>query len=151
MNHVNQFLSRPLVVVVIFLAIAFYPMFISIYVFLPLLVGTMGYILILGIEKERMLYVMMALVYFLNLEANLSLPFFLTIIATLLIYVLFDNNLTFIRNCNLCRPVIYVVMIDIFYLGSLLAYDFIFQASSVVLDTILLYSLIVDMLVVVML
>ncbi|MEA1879323.1 MAG: hypothetical protein U9N11_01585 [Campylobacterota bacterium] len=151
MNNINQFFSRPLVVVVVFLAIALYPMFISIYVFLPLLVGTMGYILILGIEKERMLYVMMALVYFLNLEANLSLPFFLTIISTLLTYVLFDNNLTFIRNCNLCRPVIYVLMIDIFYLGSLLAYDFIFQASSVGLDSILLYSLVVDMLLVVML
>lgn len=151
MNRINQFVSRPLVVVLIFLAIALYPMFISIYVFLPLLVGTMGYILILGIEKERMLYVVMALVYFLNLEVNLSLPFFLTIIVTLLVYILFDNNLTFIKNCHVCRPVIYVLIIDIFYLGSLLAYDFIFQTSSVGLDTILLYSLIVDMLLVVML
>lgn len=151
MNRINQFVSRPLVVVLIFLVIALYPMFISIYVFLPLLVGTMGYILILGIEKERMLYVVMALVYFLNLEVNLSLPFFLTIIVTLLVYILFDNNLTFIKNCHVCRPVIYVLIIDIFYLGSLLAYDFIFQTSSVGLDTILLYSLIVDMLLVVML
>jgi hypothetical protein len=42
-------------------------------------------------------------------------------------------------------------MIDLVYLGSLLAYDFVFQTENIVLDDILLYPLVVDLLVAVML
>jgi hypothetical protein len=135
----------------VLLFIAFYPMLISIYVFLPLLIGIMGYILISGIEEGKLHYVLIAIVYFVNLEVNLSLPFFLTIISSLLVYVLFYHNLTHFRKCQICKPVLSVILIDACYLGLLLVYDFIFQSVSVVLDTILLYSLIVDILVVVIL
>ncbi|UFH58015.1 hypothetical protein [Sulfurovum mangrovi] len=131
--------------------IIFYPMLISIYVFLPLLIGVMGYLLILGIEKEKKSYVFAALVYFINLEINLSLPFFLTIISSLLIYVLFFHSLLHFRKCKLCTPIITVILLDFFYLGSLLAYDFIFQDTTIMLDNILLYSLVIDLLIVVVL
>ena len=131
------------------LFIAFYPMLISIYVFLPLFIGLMGYMLIMGIEKGRLTYILVALVYFVNLEANLSLPFFLTLIATLLVYVLFYHNLGFFRRCQICAPVITVFLIDILYLAMILGYDFVFQTQSIILDKILLYSLIVDILIVV--
>lgn len=131
--------------------VIFYPMLISIYVFLPLLIGVMGYLLILGIENEKKSYIFMALVYFINLEINLSLPFFLTIISSLLIYVLFFQSLLHFRKCKVCIPVITVTLLDFFYLGSLLAYDFIFQETTIMLDNILLYSLVIDLLIVVIL
>ena len=131
--------------------IIFYPMLISIYVFLPLLIGVMGYLLILGIEQEKKSYIFAALVYFINLEINLSLPFFLTIISSLLIYVLFFHSLLHFRKCKLCTPIITVILLDFFYLGSLLAYDFIFQDTTIMLDNILLYSLVIDLLIVVVL
>jgi hypothetical protein len=131
--------------------IIFYPMLISIYVFLPLLIGVMGYLLILGIEKEQKSYIFMALVYFVNLEINLSLPFFLTIISSLVIYVLFFQSLLHFRQCKVCTPIITVILLDFFYLGSLMVYDFIFQETTIMLDNILLYSLVIDLLIVVIL
>jgi hypothetical protein len=143
--------QRPLIWLLLILFVIFYPMLISIYVFLPLFIGLIGYMLIVGIEKERWRYILVASIYFVNLEANLSLPFFLTLIATLLVYVLFYHHLRYFRRCVVCVPMIIVFLIDLFYLLLILGYDFIFQTQSIVLDTILLYSLIADMLMVVIL
>lgn len=151
MDKVYYFLHRPFLWIAILIFIAFYPMLISIYVFLPLLIGIMGYVMIMGIEEGKLHYILIAMIYFINLEVNLSLLFFLTIISTLLMYVLFYHNLTHFRSCHICKPILSVILIDLVYLGLLLAYDFIFQSSSIVLDNILLYSLVVDILVVVIL
>lgn len=151
MDKVYYFLHRPFLWIAILIFIAFYPMLISIYVFLPLLIGIMGYVMIMGIEEGKLHYILIAMIYFINLEVNLSLLFFLTIISTLLMYVLFYHNLTHFRSCQICKPILSVILIDLVYLGLLLAYDFIFQSSSIVLDNILLYSLVVDILVVVIL
>ena len=128
-----------------------YPMLISIYVFLPLLVGAMGYMLVQGVDRGKTPFILLAGFYMINLEVNLSLPIFLTIISTLLFYVIFYPYFKHFRKCRLCRPLLSVVVLDLTYLGCLFAYDFIFQTQSIVLDEILLYSLIVDMLVVVIL
>jgi len=131
--------------------ILFYPMLISIYVFLPLLIGGMGYILVEGIEREKPYYILLAFVYMLNLEINLSLPMFLILIISLLFYLTIYPYLLHFRRCQVCRPLISVFFLDIIYLGSLFFYDFIFQVDTIVWDKILLYSLIVDMLVAVIL
>ena len=151
MEVLFQSLNRPFIWLSIIAFIVFYPMLISIYVFLPLLIGVMGYIMILGIEKGKLHYIIFALIYFINLEVNLSLPLFLSTISTLLMYVFFYHNLTHFRSCQICKPILSVLLLDFLYLGCILSYDFIFQTSSIVLDTILLYSLIVDVLVVVIL
>ncbi len=132
------------------LFVAFYPMLISIYVFLPLLIGLMGYLMVYGIKKEQWSYVLVSFVYLINLEANLSLPFFLTIIAILLVYVLFYHNFAYFLNCIICTPAITVFLVDLLYTVIILGYDFVFQTESIIFDTILLYSLIVDLLIVVM-
>lgn len=129
----------------------FYPMLISIYVFLPLLVGAVGYMLVQGLERDSTSFILLSIIYMLNLEVNLSLPIFLIIISTLLFYVTLYPYLQHFRKCKLCRPLISVVLLDMMYLCCLFFYDFIFQTQSIVLDDILLYSLIVDMLVVVIL
>jgi len=131
--------------------IFFYPMLISIYVFLPLLIGAMGYMLVQGLERKKSSFILLAIVYMMNLEVNLSLPIFLTVISTLLFYVLVYPTLKHFRRCKICGPLLSVLFLDIIYLGCLFSYDFIFQTQSIVLDKILLYSLIVDMLIVVIL
>ena len=150
MNMIYSVLRIPLLWSLALAFVIFYPMLISIYVFLPLLVGVMGYVLLLGIETNRFSYLMIPLVYFINLEVNLSLPYFLTIIAALLVYVLVFRHLDMFRKCNICRPILSVILMDLIYLGLLVSYDYIFGTSSIVLDNILLYSLIVDLLVVVL-
>ncbi len=131
--------------------IFFYPMLISIYVFLPLLIGAMGYMLVQGLERGKTPFILLAIVYMINLEVNLSLPVFLIIISTLLFYVIVYPYFKHFRKCQICRPLLSVVVLDIMYIGSLFTYDFIFQTQSIILDDILLYTLIVDMLVVVIL
>jgi len=131
--------------------IFFYPMLISIYVFLPLLIGAMGYMLIQGLEEERAPFILLAIVYLVNLEVNLSLPLFLAVISSLLFYLLLYPSLKHFRRCIICRALLSVFFLDLMYLGCLFSYDFIFQTQSIILDEILLYSLIVDMLVVVIL
>jgi hypothetical protein len=135
----------------VLLFVIFYPMLISIYVFLPLFIGSMSYILILGIEKEKTSYIIFSSLYLINLEVNLSLPLFLTIISSFIFYVTLFLYLQHFRQCKLCKPLISVVILDLFYLGALFAFDFIFQVQSIELDIILLYTLIVDMLIVVLL
>ena len=151
MDKLNRSLYRPFIWLSVLLFIVFYPMLISIYVFLPLLIGVMGYVLIQGIEKGKTRYIFVAVIYFINLEVNLSLPFFLIFISSLLVYVLFYHSLLYFRKCRICRPILSVMLINAVYLGSLLSYDFIFQTNSIVLDNILLYSLIIDLLIVVIL
>jgi len=128
-----------------------YPMLISIYVFLPLMIGAMGYMLIQGLEEERTAFILLAIFYLVNLEVNLSLPLFLTVISSLLFYLLLYPSIKHFRRCIICRALVSVVFLDLMYLGCLFTYDFIFQTQSIILDEILLYSLIVDMLVVVIL
>jgi hypothetical protein len=151
MDKLNRSLYFSFIWLSVLLFIVFYPMLISIYVFLPLLIGVMGYVFIQGIEKGKTRYIFVAIIYFINLEVNLSLPFFLIFISSLLVYVLFYHSLLYFHKCKICRPVLSVLLIDAVYLGSLLSYDFIFQTNSIVLDNILLYSLIVDLLIVVIL
>jgi len=131
--------------------VLFYPMLISFYVFLPLFVGVMGYIFIEGVDKGKWIYIFLSLLYFINLEVNLSLPFFLILISVLIVYMFFFNTLAHLKKCKVCIPLINVFLIDVIYLGILLAYDFIFGTKSIVLDSILLYSLIIDLIMAVLL
>jgi len=142
-------LRSPIFWILVSIFVAFYPMLISIYVFLPLLIGTMGYIFLKGIETGKFRYIFITIVYFINLEVNLSLPFFLTIVASLLVYNTLYEHLSYFRTCQICKSIFSVIFIDVVYLALILSYDFIFNISSVVLDNILFYTLIVDILVVV--
>jgi len=148
---VVKFMMKLFFILLIAAFVLFYPMLISFYVFLPLLIGVMGYIFIEGIDQGKWLYIFLSLVYFSNLEVNLSLPFFLILISVLIVYMFFYGTLSHLKKCKICIPILTVLLIDTIYLGVLLSYDFVFGSSSIVLDTILLYSLIVDLIVVVVL
>ena len=151
MNAFFNSFYRPFKWIAILLFVIIYPMLVSVYVFLPLFIGIAGYFFIRGITESRIQYLFIVIIYVVNLEVNLSLPLFLMIISFLLVYIFFYQNLTYFRRCRACRPILSAILVDIVYLGMLLSYDFIFQTSSVVLDSLLFYSLIVDILVVVIL
>ena len=147
MNSMTRFLHKLILWTLIIMFVLFYPMLISIYVFLPLFIGIMGYVLILGIERGKWSYMVVSLFYLINMDINLSLPFFLVSIAILFVYVFFYPHFVHFRKCKVCTPFLTVLMIDLVYLAFLLAYDFVFQTENIILDDILLYPLVVDLLV----
>lgn len=151
MRTKHHLLKRFLIWTVMILFVLFYPMMISIYVFLPLFIGVAGYMLIVGVERGKISYMLFSLLYLINMDLNLSLPFLLDLIAILFVYVVLYPYLTHFRRCHVCTPFLTVLMIDLVYLGTLLLYDFVFQTENIVLDDILLYPLIVDLLVAVVL
>jgi len=136
----------PWVIVVFF--ILFYPMLISIYVFIPLMIGFMGYVLLLGIDRPRAIYILISLIYLINLEVNLSLPLFLTTATVILFYLTIYPRIIIFKKCRVCIPLLSVAFIDLIYIILLLSYDLIFGESSIVIDQLLIYSFIADMLMV---
>jgi hypothetical protein len=95
-----------------------------------------------------MSYVVVGLVYLINLEVNLSLPLFLTILTAVLYYITIYPHLHVFKKCKVCIPLLSVMFIDLIYFIMLLGFDMIFGESSIVIDQLLFYSLIADMLVV---
>jgi len=151
MGTKDHTLRRFLVWVFIVLFVLFYPMLISIYVFLPLFIGVAGYMLIVGVDRGKVSYIVLSLLYMINMDVNLSLPFFLLSTSILFVYILIYPRFNHFRRCKVCRPILTVMTVDFIYLGFLLLYDFVFQTENIVLDDILLYPLIVDLIVAVML
>ena len=121
-----------------------YPMLISIYVFLPLFIGYAGWLLVRGIEGEGVGYILIPLVYLVNLEINLSLPLMLVVIAVLLYYLTLYERVRVLRKCRVCVAVISVISIDVYYLGILMMYDLLMDTSSIAVDSLLWYSLLAD-------
>ncbi|WP_457607649.1 hypothetical protein [Nitratifractor sp.] len=131
--------------------IVFYPMLVSIYVTLPLFIGVAGYLVLRGIEEHRWSVLIAAVLYLLNLEINLSLPLLMTLLDVLLYYLLFFPTVQLLKRCPLCMAILSVVLIDLFYFGLILGYDFIFESHSIEVNSLLLYSLVMDIVVVVFL
>jgi len=147
----KEFISSISIILPWFIAImfvTFYPMLISIYVFIPLMIGFMGYVLLLGIDRPRNIYMLFGATYLINLDINLSLPLFLSIVVVIIFYLTIYPKLIVFKKFRWTIPLLSVIFIDLIYIILLLGYDFIFSESSIVLDKLLLYSFIVDMLMV---
>ena len=132
------------------LFVILYPMLISIYVFLPMFVGFAGWVLLRGIEGEGIAYIVVPLVYLINLDINLSLPLMLAVFATLVYYLTLYERITLLKRCKICVAVLSVVLIDVYYLGALMAYDLLMDTGSIVIDKLLVYSLVADIVLAVM-
>jgi len=124
--------------------ILFYPMLVSIYVTLPLFIGFAGYLMLQGIEGKGWRYILFPLLYLLNLEVNLSLPMFLSVLAVLIYRIFVYPSVLFLKRCPLCVALISVLSIDLLYFGLILGYDFIFDTRSIEVNPLLLYSLSMD-------
>jgi hypothetical protein len=121
-----------------------YPMLISIYVFLPLFVGFSGWMIIRGVDGAGVMYIVIPLIYLVNLEINLSLPLLMVVFATLFYYLALYKRVLIFKRCKFCVASLSVISIDLLYLGSLMLYDLLMDTSSIVIDKLLWYSLIAD-------
>jgi len=121
-----------------------YPMLISIYVVLPLFVGFSGLMFIKGLEEENYWFIAFSFVYALNLEINLSLPLLLILISILFFYFFIKPKLAFLKLCKVCVYIVSVFLINVIYFVFLGAYDFATGQSSVNYDSLLLFSLLYD-------
>lgn len=130
--------------------VIFYPILISMYVYLPLFIGFAGYMIIWGIDGHGVRYIWFPMIYLLNLEANLSLPIFLSLMAILLFYLTLYEKVRYFKRCSVCVGLLSVVAINVYYLVLLLGYDFMFDTTSIFVDSLLLYSLIFDLIFVVL-
>ncbi len=131
--------------------VVLYPIMISMYVYLPLFIGFAGYMVIWGIDGHGVRYIWFPLLYLLNLEANLSLPMFLSLFAILLFYLTLYGKIRYFKRCTVCVGLLSVVAINFYYFILLLGYDFMFDTSSIFVNTLLLYSLVFDLIFVVLL
>jgi len=121
-----------------------YPMLISIYVTLPLFVGFVGLMLVIGVDEEKYLYIILSLIYMLNLEINLSLPILLLPISIFVFYIYFKDRLDFLKLCRVCVYIATVVLINLIYFFLLFIFDSITGQSSVNYDSFLLFSVVYD-------
>ena len=133
-----------LIVLFWLVVVLLYPMLISIYVTLPLFIGFAGLMFIIGVEKEKYLYVLFAIVYMLNVEINLSLPLFLLLISTLIFYIFINNKLHFLKLCRVCVYVLTVVSINLIYFFILTLYDIVSHQHSINCDGLIVISIIYD-------
>ena len=123
--------------------VLFYPLFVSMYTMLPPLIGLVGYSLIINIDKNKF-YMFVSLLYLLNLDLNLTLPLFLSIFISVLIYIFFYARLKLLIRCRVCLLFALITLIDFSYYVSLFVYDFIFNASTVLGDMLLIFYIVVD-------
>ncbi len=131
--------------------ILLYPMLISIYVTLPLFIGFAGLMFIIGIERDKVIYILFATVYMLNLEINLSLPLFLLLISTTLFYIFLNNKLHILKLCRGCVNVLTVISINLIYFFILTLYDIVMQQHSINFDGLIVISIIYDIIAAVLL
>jgi len=121
------------------------------YVYLPLFIGFAGYMIIWGIDGHGLRYIWFPLIYLVNLEANLSLPMFLSLLSVLLFYLTLYEKIRYFKRCPVCVGLLSVIAIDLYYFLILLGYDFVFDTTSIFVDSLLLYSLVFDLIFVVLL
>ena len=128
-----------------------YPILISMYVYLPLFIGFAGYLVVRGIDGHGVRYIWLPLIYLFNMEANLSLPMFLSLLSVLLFYLTLYERIRYFKRCSVCVGILSVVAISLYYLVMLLGYDFLFDVQSILVDSRLYYSLLADLVLVVLL
>ncbi len=137
-------INRVVVWSIVIAFVLYYPTMISIHVKLPLLIGIFGYLFIKGLDGKGFRYIIIPLIYLLNLEINLSLPVMLSLFAVIVVYLTIYPKLIFLKRCPICIAIISVTFIDIFYFLFILLYDFIFSVSSIGVNSLLLFSLVTD-------
>ena len=129
----------------LFFFVFFYPMLVSMYTILPPLIGLAGYLFIVNIKSKK-IYSISALFYLINLDLNLTLPLFFSIAISVLILMFIYEPLKRLVRCRVCLLFVLIVLIDFTYYMTLFLYDFIFNASTVVGDMLLVYYIVIDIL-----
>ena len=125
--------------------VTIYPMLVSIYVTMPLFIGFAGLMFIEGVEEENYWKIIFSLIYMINLEVNLSLPILLIAISIVIFYFFIKDRLNFLKLCPKCISIVTVLSINLIYFGLLYIYDFFTNQNSVNYDSLLLFSILYDL------
>jgi hypothetical protein len=121
----------------------FYPMLVSMYPLLPPLIGIVGVYIILKLERD-VVKTLFAMVYLINLDLNLGLPFMLSIFSILTINTFVYPSAKLIISCRSCLIVFLIFLIDIFYYLNLFIYDFIFGGETIIANSMLWFYILID-------
>jgi hypothetical protein len=130
----------------ILFAVGFYPMLVSIYTMLPPLIGIVGLIIIYNINKN-VVFVVSGLLYLIHIDLNLTLPFLLSIFSIVLIHTLIYPSARLMIRCRVCLALFLIIIIDLFYYANLFLYDFIFNSTTIVADSMLGLYILIDIII----
>lgn len=125
-----------------------YPTIASIYAFSPPLLGIAAFIFIDAMEKEDYEYMLITLVYMLNIDVNFSMPMFLSIFSMLLIYTLIYPRLNVFSHCKMCVAAIIVVIFNLLYMEMILLYSYVFKEFILDMDAVLIAYFLFDLMMV---
>ena len=111
-------------------------------IFYHIFFGIAGYALVVGIRTRNTPLIIISALYLLNLEINLSLPIFCSIIAVLIFAMFVLPKLKALTNCEVCVFIASIVLLYIIYYMVLVIDDFIFSTMNHDIDFswLLLYS-----------
>ncbi len=133
-------MNKITVVLIVFL----YPVFASIYYYLPPLTSIAAIFAIRGYEKKDRFMLYVALIYLFNLEINFSLPMFVTVIALGLYYYLILPRLRFYTGCVNCLRVLTILLYNGVLLGLVVSYEYLFHDEAIVISMKLLYNILFE-------
>ncbi len=123
--------------------IFFYPMIISVHMGWPPLLGFAGYML--SKYQNQRAYFILIILYLVHVDLNLSLPLFLSLLTIFLVqFIVFTQMHQLLMN-KYYLPILFVLLIDIFYYGVLWIYDFVFNTTSITYNYWLIYYVAIDL------
>jgi len=129
--------------VFIIFIVGFYPMLVSIYPLLPPLIGIVGLVIIHNMDKN-IVYPLSGMLYLVNLDLNLTLPFMLSIFSVIFIKIFIYHSAKLMIRCKVCLTLFIILLVDAFYYISLFLYDIILDTKTIVGDPILTYYILSD-------
>ena len=127
-------------------AVFLYPMLVSIYTLIPPLVGIAGLVIIYNINKN-IIYTTAAMLYLVNLDFNLALPFMLSISSVVVIKILVYPTAKLLIRCRVCLALLMIMFIDSFYYINLFIYDFMISSDTVIADSMLFVYILFDIII----
>jgi len=129
--------------VFIIFMVGFYPMLVSIYPLLPPFIGIAGLVIIYNTDKN-IVYPLSGMLYLVNLDLNLTLPFLLSIFSVIFIKIFIYHNAKLMIRCKVCLTLFLILLVDAFYYIALFLYDIILDTKTIVGDPILTYYILSD-------
>ena len=129
--------------VIIIFVVGFYPILVSIYPLLPPFIGIVGLFIICNMDKN-IVYPLSGMLYLVNLDLNLTLPFLLSIFLVIFIKFFIYHKAKLIIRCKVCLTIFIILLLDTFYYISLFIYDIVLDTKTIVADSILTYYILSD-------
>ena len=139
----NKYNLRFLEWIVIIFMVGFYPMLVSIYPLLPPLIGIAGLVIIYNTDKN-IVYPLSGMLYLVNLDLNLTLPFLLSIFSAIFIKIFIYSPAKLMIRCRVCLNLFIILLVDAFYYIGLFLYDIVLDSKTIVADPILTYYILSD-------